>query len=146
MADRHRLDGIPGRAAPPTLHAVDALVEDFLVLHREVAAHAEVVERPRSSRRHDVEAREVAAPTAAVPDGHPGSLRLRGPAIRALRTCVRYARGPMPEWFPHLEPAGQRTFTDLGTPLHEVTFVVVDLETTCGAPATRPQNARARAH
>jgi len=42
----------------------------------------------------------------------------------------------MPEWFPHLEPVGQRTFTDLGTPLHEVTFVVVDLETTGGSPAT----------
>src|SRR4051794_107670 len=42
----------------------------------------------------------------------------------------------MPEWFPHLEPAGQRTFADLGTPLHEVTFVVVDVETTGGSPAT----------
>jgi len=42
----------------------------------------------------------------------------------------------MPEWFPHLEPGGQRTFADLGTPLHEVTFVVVDLETTGGSPAT----------
>jgi len=31
----------------------------------------------------------------------------------------------MPEWFPHLDPTGQRTFTDLGTPLHDVTFVVV---------------------
>jgi DNA polymerase-3 subunit epsilon len=42
----------------------------------------------------------------------------------------------MPEWFPHLEPAGQRTFAELGTPLHDVTFVVVDLETTGGSPAT----------
>lgn len=30
---------------------------------------------------------------------------------------------------------GQRSFDDLGTPLHEVTFVVVDLETTGGSPA-----------
>jgi DNA polymerase-3 subunit epsilon len=42
----------------------------------------------------------------------------------------------MPEWFPHLEPVGQRSFTDLGTPLHDVTFVVVDLETTGGSPAS----------
>lgn len=42
----------------------------------------------------------------------------------------------MPEWFPHVEPGGQRTFADLGTPLHDVTFVVVDLETTGGSPAT----------
>jgi DNA polymerase-3 subunit epsilon len=42
----------------------------------------------------------------------------------------------MPEWFPHLEPVGQRTFAELGTPLHDVTFVVVDLETTGGSPAT----------
>ena len=42
----------------------------------------------------------------------------------------------MAEWFPHLEPVGQRSFADLGTPLHDVTFVVVDLETTGGSPAT----------
>ena len=42
----------------------------------------------------------------------------------------------MPEWFPHLDPVGQRTFADLGTPLHDVTFVVVDVETTGGSPAT----------
>jgi len=42
----------------------------------------------------------------------------------------------MPEWFPDLERPGQRTFDDLGTPLHAVTFVVVDLETTGGSPAT----------
>jgi DNA polymerase-3 subunit epsilon len=30
----------------------------------------------------------------------------------------------------------QATFDELGTPLHEVTFVVVDLETTGGAPAS----------
>jgi len=30
----------------------------------------------------------------------------------------------------------QATFDDLGPPLHEVTFVVVDLETTGGSPAS----------
>ncbi|MEO6821954.1 MAG: DEDD exonuclease domain-containing protein [Candidatus Nanopelagicales bacterium] len=34
-----------------------------------------------------------------------------------------------------LGPAVQTSFADLGTPLREVTFVVVDLETTGGAPA-----------
>src|SRR5512134_1906876 len=31
--------------------------------------------------------------------------------------------------------AGQRSFDDLGTPLHDVTFCVVDIETTGGAAA-----------
>lgn len=42
----------------------------------------------------------------------------------------------MPEWFPDRERPGQRSFDDLGTPLHAVEFVVVDLETTGGSPAT----------
>jgi DNA polymerase-3 subunit epsilon len=44
------------------------------------------------------------------------------------------------EYFPPSETAlarpRQATFEDLGTPLHGVTFVVVDLETTGGSPAT----------
>jgi DNA polymerase-3 subunit epsilon len=37
---------------------------------------------------------------------------------------------------PSLRPRlGQRSFDDLGTPLHEVTFCVLDLETTGGSPA-----------
>ncbi len=32
----------------------------------------------------------------------------------------------------------QGSFDDLGTPLHQVTFVVVDVETTGGSPATAP--------
>jgi DNA polymerase-3 subunit epsilon len=38
------------------------------------------------------------------------------------------------EYFPGLEAPRQATFEDLGTPLHDVTFVVVDLETTGGSP------------
>ena len=33
-------------------------------------------------------------------------------------------------------PGGSKSFDDLGTPLHQVTFVVVDVETTGGSPAT----------
>src|SRR5579859_3560267 len=40
------------------------------------------------------------------------------------------------EYFPGLERPRQATLDDLGTPLHDVTFVVVDLETTGGSPAT----------
>jgi DNA polymerase-3 subunit epsilon len=36
---------------------------------------------------------------------------------------------------PLVAPAVQRSFDDLGTPLHEVTFCVVDLETTGASPA-----------
>jgi DNA polymerase-3 subunit epsilon len=40
------------------------------------------------------------------------------------------------EYFPGLERPRQATLDDLGTPLHDVTFVVVDLETTGGSPAS----------
>src|SRR5215213_8251148 len=33
-------------------------------------------------------------------------------------------------------PTQQRSFDDLGRPLHEVTFCVLDLETTGGSPST----------
>src|SRR5436305_10599811 len=36
---------------------------------------------------------------------------------------------------PRAPRLGQRSFDDLGTPLHEVTFCVLDLETTGGSPA-----------
>ena len=35
-----------------------------------------------------------------------------------------------------MEIERQRSFDDLGTPLHQVTFVVVDVETTGGSPAS----------
>ena len=34
------------------------------------------------------------------------------------------------------EPAVQRSFDDLGTPLHDVTFCIIDLETTGGNRST----------
>jgi DNA polymerase-3 subunit epsilon len=37
-------------------------------------------------------------------------------------------------WMPAPAPVGQRSFDELGTPLHEVTFCVIDLETTGGSP------------
>jgi DNA polymerase-3 subunit epsilon len=38
-------------------------------------------------------------------------------------------------WMAPSPPVGQRSFDDLGTPLHEVTFCVIDLETTGGSPS-----------
>jgi DNA polymerase-3 subunit epsilon len=49
-------------------------------------------------------------------------------------TALR-ARLPAPAGWPPPEPR-QASFDELGTPLREVTFVVVDLETTGGSPAT----------
>src|SRR5262245_61444193 len=66
----------------------------------------------------------------------PASLR-GGPAgppdtnILSSRTSVRYTPGPMALPRPAVI---QPSFEDLGTPLAAVTFVVVDLETTGGAP------------
>src|SRR5262245_34012620 len=51
--------------------------------------------------------------------------------ILSLRTLVRYTPEPMA---PPRPTAIQPSFDDLGTPLAEVTFVVLDLETTGGAP------------
>ena len=51
-----------------------------------------------------------------------------GPPVCRCRTPVRYSV-PM-------ALAVQRSFDELGTPLHEVTFVVLDVETTGGSPAT----------
>ena len=34
-----------------------------------------------------------------------------------------------------MEIERQRSFDDLGTPLHQVTFVVLDVETTGGSPS-----------
>lgn len=50
----------------------------------------------------------------------------RAGSILATRTCVRYR-------LPVVAVAHQRSFDELGTALHEVTFCVVDVETTGGS-------------
>src|SRR5690606_4153132 len=57
-------------AAPAAHHLVDPLVEDLLVLARQLAAHRVVVEGAGAARRDDVEARQLAAGGAAVSVGH----------------------------------------------------------------------------
>jgi len=52
----------------------------------------------------------------------------------ALAAASRPVARPM-RVAPRPEPDGQATFDDLGTPLRDVTFVVVDLETTGGSPS-----------
>src|SRR5690606_1022259 len=118
----------------------DVLLEHRLVLHLQLAAHREVVVRARPAHRRHVEAREVAAGRAPVPGDHAGSLPIVGrtpggwPGFRSAR---RPTRPPRPRTCVRLgSPGVQRSFDDLGTPLHEVTFCVVDLETTGGSPAT----------
>jgi DNA polymerase III subunit epsilon len=74
-----------------------------------------MVERARAPRRHDIEPGDIAARVAAVPGSH-GRI-LVNPNILSWRTNVRYAAA-----------------VDLATPLFDVTFVVVDLETTGGSP------------
>jgi DNA polymerase-3 subunit epsilon len=87
------------------------------------------MERARPPRRDDVEPGDVAARGTAIPGSHgwrigsgagttgPQRARAKNTNILSWRTHVRYAGG-----------------MDLGTPLFEVTFVVVDLETTGCAP------------
>ena len=78
LSDVHGLDRL-ARAAPPAGHVLDRLLEDLLVLDRQLPADREVVERPRPAGRGDVEAREVAARRAAVPNsrGSHGRRRYR---------------------------------------------------------------------
>ena len=109
-------DDVVGRAAPATANLLDPRVEDLLVLDLEVAPHGEVVEAQRPTRAHDVEARQVPAGCAAIPgDGH----------------AAHFARC---DTAPPPSAPQQRSFDDLGTPLSDVTFCVVDLETTGGSP------------
>src|SRR5438093_400875 len=64
----------------------------------------------------------------------------RRPGTRPRR-LVRLVLGPGRRLHPRLRThvrltsrSVQRSFDDLGTPLHDVTFCVVDLETTGGSP------------
>ena len=89
------------------------------------------MERATTSAGDDVEAREVAATRASVADvlsDHPSESSSRSASFLLVErlfdqtVCVRVL-------------AGQRSFDDLGSPLHSVTFCVVDLETTGGSAA-----------
>lgn len=57
-------------ATPATAHVRHGLLEHLLVLHRELTPDRVVVVGLRGTADHDVEAREVAAGTAAVAKCH----------------------------------------------------------------------------
>jgi DNA polymerase-3 subunit epsilon len=69
------------------------------------------------------------APDASVP-----MARRAAPGGAVDHVHALGALAPMPSLLPR--PPEQRSLDDLGTPLHAVTFVVVDLETTGGSAAT----------
>ena len=56
--------------------------------------------------------------------------------IVAIRSILAFEQVFVYGWWMPTTVPGQRSFDDLGSPLHEVTFVVVDLETTGGSPTT----------
>ena len=101
----------------------------LLIFDAELTTHCVVVVGAGTTGRRDIEAGQVAAGCAPVTNRarHVRMLSERPmPSIsRTLvrRTIVRYG--------PHM----QASFDDLGTPLDQVTFVVVDLETTGGSAA-----------
>ncbi len=112
-----------------------AVVEDLLFFDLELAADRVVMEGARPACPHDVEAGEVAARGAAIPVRHSDS---DGTRFHAWRTYVRYTARVA------VEPlaSSEATLTELigpvalATPLYDVTFVVLDLETTGGSPRT----------
>ncbi|SFA82184.1 DEDD exonuclease domain-containing protein [Cellulomonas marina] len=65
----------------------------------------------------------------------PDPLPPRVPTDRGARAAAASAQAVVAGVGTHLAPGLQVGFDDLGTPLHEVTFVVVDLETTGGSAA-----------
>src|SRR6185369_11203781 len=68
------------------------LVEHLFVLHRELAGDAVVMERARSARRDDVEARQVSASVAAIARRSHAAI-VTGARVRpggASRTYFRY--------------------------------------------------------
>ncbi len=104
-------------------------------------------------------AEQAASWSASAPPSRPSGSRTRQSSCRAGRLTPGPSRGCCPpsgvglqrasdvvserRGCPHRSPrehvlaaavAVQATFDELGTPLHEVTFVVVDLETTGGSP------------
>src|SRR3954447_22440881 len=117
--------------APPARDLFDDLGEQLFVLEGQRAADGVVVERPGSTCGHDVEAGQVPAGRASVPNELPGHRREssggNGTSLLVERMFDRLSGVSL--------VAGQRSFDDLGSPLHGVTFCVIDLETTGGSAA-----------
>ena len=136
----------PGRTSG-SVTASTALVEHLLVLDRQLAADRVVVERAGAPGRGDVEAGEVAARGAAVAGGRRSAVtpdRTAGHVARPARTTLyvehvfAYGRAP---W----RRRASARFDDLGHAAAEVTFCVLDLETTGGRRGRRaasPRSAR----
>lgn len=82
-----------------------------------------MVEGRRAPGDGYVEARQVAARLAPETSRHPRNVPAAARVVE-IRTSVRLLFLPV-----------QRSFDELGAPLHEVTFCVIDLETTGGSPA-----------
>src|SRR5207248_8186372 len=105
-------------------------------------------EGPTPTGHRDVKARQVSARRAAESRGGHRQRRLPTPRrtsrgaprphrrpLTNTRSCHRTGVPVLCRGMPSA-PATQRSFDDLGTPLCDVTFVVLDLETTGGSPHT----------
>jgi len=132
-------------ATPPAGDLLDRFVEHLLVLHLQLTADGEVVESPGAPAGDDIEASEVAARSASVA-GHrlppyraaPGRLGRPDERLFVYATNMRTSSGQSSRKTSSktVSPGAgsQISFDDLGTPLAEVTFCVLDLETTGGNP------------
>ena len=146
---------------PHQRHETDsiAFLEDLLLLDREFPADRVVVKGLRPTGGHHVEAGQIPAGRAAVAGT---ALRCSpGPTTGVIAGCspvlvegtrrrgVHHPTVPAPHapartpviehvfaTLPLMSTAVQRSFDDLGTSLSQVTFVVVDVETTGGSPST----------
>jgi DNA polymerase III subunit epsilon len=117
-------DDLPATSAPPAVHRFHLLVEHLGVFDLEVATEGVMVKCPGPAACGDVEPGDVSAGGASVPGVAHGGDRTVGPG-----GCLPSNRR---SWFD--ASVDQRCFDDLGTALHEVTFCVVDLETTGTSP------------
>ena len=143
LLSRTRFDEIRP-AAPPTLDSVDGSLEDLLVFDPQLAAEGVVVERPTAERFDDVEPGAIATCTASVRDAFHdptlGHTQRRRPAPSAVPTAAKTVLEPNTcSVYLEKSAAGrtalrQASFDDLGTPLFDVPFCVLDLETTGGSP------------
>ncbi len=143
-----------GPTAPATGDPYDPFVVDLDLLDRGHTGQCDVPELPRPTRTFHVEAGQVAAATAspalvtarqtdtaALAHGletteqmdrcsHPSAWRKRN------RRCPRLASRDMTSG---LAAPVQASFDELGRPLREIAFCVVDLETTGGSAAAGAQ-------